>query len=179
MAFVKVLTTEIDGVELPDAEERLLEACDVIVVAQNGLSATDLQSAVNELKGLITPPGTAIFANYKYAENASTTSITSENYYSKLQFDYDTVAGDHFIQWCYESEDTKKKGLSVKLTVGGSDVLDLNIEKDISAGFVPMSGFMQVALPDGITGFELLFKSNKSGKAVKMKNARICVWRIL
>jgi len=141
----------------------------------------DLDAVIGEVSA-----GSGVSVQEGYAESEGTSSTTSTNFQQKLRASLTGLdAGTYEVAWSCEVL-PGKNNLAARVRVQVDDTTTLNspdpvLNRDNSGGnvkgWMPLSGFRQLALSAGDHDFDIDFASPQNGKSVDIRFARIKIAR--
>ena len=124
------------------------------------------------------PSATSTFGSeFESAESLAEQTTTSTTYQSALSFVTQNLpAGDYLLFWSGECSKDTGNGTGVKIYKGATTYSEIN-PKDANGTYVSFSGFAVESGISGIQTYDLDFKSESSGKTVRIRNLRMMIWR--
>ena len=116
-------------------------------------------------------------SEFESTESLAEQITTSTTYQSAMSFVTQNLpAGDYLLFWSGECSKDTGNGTGVKIYKGATTYSEIN-PKDANNTYVPFSGFAVESGISGIQTYDLDFKSESSGKTVRVKNLRMMIWR--
>lgn len=176
MAFIKVQVLEVDGVELEDVEERVLNANDV-QFNRPELQGQTIADVAVELKQIIDNANNLpIFTGYRYEENTSELTTDERNgILTPVTMTY-PASGTLILNWYFEANIEHQQGLDFSIEQNGQEIVGPLLFSEIRNNYQPKSGMLEIAVTASDV-FSFKFKNNKANKEIKVRNARLMAWR--
>jgi hypothetical protein len=134
------------------------------------------------LSDFITLPATAFAPSYQYAESLAESTTTSTTYQNKLTLTTPTLAaGDYRIAWGFDfSIDTNDRSIQYRVQVDNTTTLsEAQTYSSFAVDGANGSGFAKVTLTNATHFIDIDYRrSSASSSTVRIKNARIDIWRL-
>jgi hypothetical protein len=116
-------------------------------------------------------------SEFESTESLAEQITTSTTYQSAMSFVTQNLpAGNYLLFWSGECSKDTGNGTGVKIYKGATTYSEIN-PKDANGTYVPFSGFAVESGISGIQTYDLDFKSESSGKTVRIRNLRMMIWR--
>lgn len=182
MAEVKVIVGEIDGVELDDKTERVLDLYDCYYDnSVSGLGSSNGKDALDELTATVNAIGGAFGQLYNYYSSDGVSQTTDEAYVDKLNVTTPTLtAGRYLFHYsCELSTTSNNKRVSMQALVDGVQVGESSKEYMKSEEYLAHSGFYEFTIStDRTVQLQIQFGKTQNQATGQIRRARMYIHKV-
>jgi hypothetical protein len=174
----KILTYEINGVELADGVEILLEAS-AIPSTTTGLSALDVDAALQELHD--NAQAKVFGTQFQYAESLVTTTNTSNTtYVTKVTLTTSSLpSGTYLLSWSLVwSSSNASREMDVRIRDNTTDLVTWVSSASRNQAVEMKTGFKILTGVSGVKTYTVQFKLNALASTISVRDTVLSLWRL-
>jgi len=125
--------------------------------------------------------GSVFGSNYYTAQNLNIQTTVSESYVNALTFTTNSIpSGTYRVSWSYEWRGDTREDFEARVTVDGSEIMEVNMEAKDNSNYHGVSGFRNVNF--GSSGTHVVnfdFATENSSKTMRIRNLILDFWRVI